>query len=162
MFISYNQRGYSMVELIAVMVIAGVLAAVAIPRFFDTNVYQTRGFNDQVVSSLRYAQSIAIAQNVCAGVAITSSRLTFNTYSYSSTNGCGSTATPLNLPSGTTNVLYAPSNITIGTSPALSSFSFDPLGRPVVFSTQQQKITVTGDGSYTFIIENGTGYVHSS
>jgi len=147
-----------MVEMITVMVIVGVLAAIAVPRFFDTNVYQTRGFNDQVISTLRYAQSIAIAQNGCAYVAFTSTSLTLS-ISPSNANVCGAT-TPLNLPSGTTNLLNAPSNVTISTLPVPASFYFNPLGSPVGFSTKQT-ITVNGDGTYTFFIEAGTGYVHS-
>jgi MSHA pilin protein MshC len=153
--------GFTMLELIAVMIIVGIMAALAIPRFASNAAFQTRGFSDQVISTLRYAQSIAVAQDVCVNVAFTSTSLTLNTYSYSSSNGCGVTPTPLNLPSGATNVLNAPSNITISTLPTPASFYFDPVGRPVGFSTQQT-ITVTGDSAYKFFIEAETGYAHST
>src|ERR1019366_1189870 len=71
-----NQRGFTLIELIMVMVIVGILAVVVAPRFFDTNVFKSRGFADQVQASLRYAQKEAIAQrsNVC--VAMTTSTIT--------------------------------------------------------------------------------------
>src|SRR5450759_481254 len=82
-----NQRGFSLVELIMVMVIIGILAAVAAPRFFNANVFQSRGFADQVQASLRYAQKEAIAQhrNVC--VAMTASDITLK---IASVSGAGS------------------------------------------------------------------------
>src|SRR5450759_2932408 len=71
-----NQRGFTLVELIMVMVIVGILAVVVAPRFFDADVFKSRGFADQVQASLRYAQKAAIAQhrNVC--VAMTASDIT--------------------------------------------------------------------------------------
>ena len=56
------QRGFTLVELITVMVIIGVLAAVAAPRFSQRSSFDSRGFYDQALSTLRYAQKIAIAQ----------------------------------------------------------------------------------------------------
>jgi MSHA pilin protein MshC len=60
-FSSRRQIGVTLVELAAVVVITGILAAVAVPRMFDNRVFQERGYADEIASSVRYARRIAIA-----------------------------------------------------------------------------------------------------
>ena len=38
------QRGYTLVELVTVMLIMGILASIAAPRFFETNPFADAGF----------------------------------------------------------------------------------------------------------------------
>lgn len=137
-----------MVELIAVMVIAGVLAAIAIPRIFDNNIFQSRGFYDQVISTLRYAQKVAIAQNrfVCVSFPANNSV----TLTYGTTNACvdGTLVSPSGDPYPLTN-----SNATFTVIP--TAFSFDALGKP----SAAQSITVSGYAS-SVTVETETGYVH--
>ena len=74
-------RGFTIVELIMVMIIVGILAAVAASRFFDNTSFQSRGFADQVQATLRFAQKEAIAQHrfVCVAFTTNSITLTINT-----------------------------------------------------------------------------------
>ena len=76
-----RQRGFTLVELIAVLVVGGLLAAVAMPRFFRQDGFDARSFADQNVSMLRYAQKLAIAQNRPVFVQLNGTRmaLCFNT-----------------------------------------------------------------------------------
>ena len=55
------QSGFTLVELITCIVIIGVLAAVAGPRFLDSQPYQQRGYVDEVENAIRYAQRVAVA-----------------------------------------------------------------------------------------------------
>lgn len=55
-------RGFTLVELIMTVVIVGVIAVAAAPRFFNNNVFQERGTADQIRAALRYGQKIAVAQ----------------------------------------------------------------------------------------------------
>lgn len=55
--------GFSLVELITVIVLIGVLSALAAPRFFERSSYDARTFTDQTLAMLRYGQKLAIAQN---------------------------------------------------------------------------------------------------
>jgi MSHA pilin protein MshC len=55
-------RGYTMVELIMVLVVMGVLAAVAAPRLMDRQGLNERGFQDQLLGVLRYSRKLAITQ----------------------------------------------------------------------------------------------------
>jgi len=146
-----------MVELITVMVIAGVLAVVAIPLFFDNNTFQSRGFYDQVISTLRYAQKAAIAQRrfLCAtfsanSVTLTYDPIPFNAITHSTAVCSGNLAGPNGQ---TPYAVDAPSGVTLSGSP----FNFDALGKPS-FATAQ---TITVSGYATAItIEAETGYVH--
>lgn len=145
-----RQFGFTMVELVMTMVIIGIVAAVAVPRFFDNNVFQSRGFADQVAASLRYAQKVAIAQrrNVC--VAFTANSVTLTVASSAgATSPCN---TPLQSPTGdAAYVITAPASVAFTVAPA--DFNFDALGRP-------SAATVGTIGSTTITVEAETGYVH--
>jgi MSHA pilin protein MshC len=47
--------------LVLVIVITGILAAVAAPRFFQSSVYTQRGYADELAAALRLAQKVAVA-----------------------------------------------------------------------------------------------------
>ena len=51
--------GFTMVELVVVMILIGVLAAIGIPRLMGDKNMEGAVFGDQVVSGLRRAQKIA-------------------------------------------------------------------------------------------------------
>ncbi len=144
-------RGFSMVELVMVLVIVGILAAVIAPRFTDTNVFQARGFADQVQASLRYAQKIAIAQRrfVCVAFTSTSVSLTMGV-----TAACGTTLSSLS--DGGAYVINAPAGTTFTTVP--TAFNFNALGAPSLANNQVINIT---NVTHSITIEAGTGYVHS-
>nr|WP_320049028.1 prepilin-type N-terminal cleavage/methylation domain-containing protein [uncultured Desulfuromonas sp.] len=61
-----SHKGFTLVELVVVLVILGILSAVIAPRFFELDDYQSRAFRDELVSALRYAHKRAVAssQNV--------------------------------------------------------------------------------------------------
>ena len=86
-----RQQGFTIVELITIIIILGILAAIAAPRFFDRNVFASRGFHDQVIATLRHAQKTAIAQRsfVCvafSAVGVTPGTVTLTT---GANNTCG-------------------------------------------------------------------------
>jgi len=144
------QRGFTLVELIMTMIIIGIIAAVAIPRFFDANVFKSRGFADQVQASLRYAQKAAIAQHRFVCAAFTSNSITLTINALASCPG-GNLASPSG---GATYSITAPSNIAFFTTP--TGFYFDALGKP----STNQTITIAG-ATNSIVVEAETGYVHS-
>jgi len=49
-------QGFTMVELVTVMVVIGILGAIGASRFFDNNTFAGRAYADQAKSVVRYAQ----------------------------------------------------------------------------------------------------------
>ena len=56
----HEQQGFTLTELVVVIVIMGILAASAAPRFMDVQIFESRAFYEEVLSSLRYAQKMAV------------------------------------------------------------------------------------------------------
>jgi len=55
--------GFTMVELVVVIVLVGILGAIGAARFFDRTGFDAAAFADRSAAMLRYAQKLAIAQN---------------------------------------------------------------------------------------------------
>lgn len=58
-----RHRGFTAVELILVIVLVGIVSAVAMTRFFDRRVYDAETATEQLRSILRYGQKLAIARH---------------------------------------------------------------------------------------------------
>lgn len=153
-----NHAGFSLVELVTIMVVVGILAAFAIPRFVDRTGFESRGVYDQAQGIVRYAQKLAIAQRQSPP-----KDLIFVVIGASSISVCyrdaGCGGGPVIDPStGAALTLTAPAGVTL--SPA--SFSFDGSGAPNIGAQLAINVNSTGVGDInrTFFIEAQTGYVH--
>jgi MSHA pilin protein MshC len=165
MGIERRSTGFTLVELIVTLLVVAVLAAAALPRLLSTQTFDNRGFLDEAVAALRYAQKAAIAsrRNVCVTFSINS--LTLNVAS-----AAGSTAacdTALKSPMGDASFQIPrsgrrPSNAVFqSVNPA---FHFDALGRPRTGSDNpiaRQTIQIVGVAQ-TIKIESETGYVYAN
>ena len=144
-------RGFTLVELILVMVIAGILAAVAMPRLMGRNSFDSRGFTDQLAATVRFAQKLAIAQRRDVFVRLTP---TDATLCYNATGACVAAPGPGGEKPYTVSV---PGGVAIA-SP-VSSLAFDAVGRPVGIAVPLD-IQVNGSGAHHVWVERETGYVH--
>jgi MSHA pilin protein MshC len=165
--------GFTLVELIGILIIIGVLAVVAVPRLFDRPAFDARAFSDQTQAMLRYAQKLAIARNNRVHVRLDNSgsriALCFDQTCNSQVRSPASTNSrseaTLNACGSETWFCEAPRpGVTITTSPATTAFYFDALGKP--FATDDTDlprltITISGQGvTHDVIVEQETGYVH--
>lgn len=138
--------GFTLIELVVIMVLTGILAIVVLPRFNDQSTFESRGFHDETLSLLRYAQKTAIAQRrtVCVALNATGVALTIDTNTPPD-GVCNTAPTMPNTPRGG-----------VGLAGSVASFQFTPLGS----TNQAANVTITIAGSTGITVEAATGYVH--
>ena len=165
---NYAVHGFTLVELVTIIVILGILAVAAAPRFFDRNVFDNRGFYDEVISTLRHAQKMAIAKRrlVCAQFSAVNVTPATVTVQIGGTNSCG---TDIASPSGQSPYRISNPNVSFAAIPVGGGISFDCLGRPRstlgTATCNDATDMVAGSTSimidtFTITVEQETGYVH--
>lgn len=155
-------RGFTMMELIVVMVLIGILAVAILPRFNLLQGFDEVGYRDKVRATLEYARKSAVAQRRNVRVSLAGNNLTLD-IDNDIPEGAAAGAYPRTLPLPATdrtcnpalaNRICAPGGVTLAS--ATATLVFSPLGRPSVAASY----TVTGQATHTVTVEAETGYVH--
>lgn len=146
-----RQSGFTLVELVMVISILAIVAAVAVPRLFDKSDFEARGFYDQTMAVLRYAQKSAVAQRRTVCVDFSASGVSLTMASAAGATQCNSNLTG---PTGDSPFAVAAQGAAAydGTP---SNFYFTSLGQ----ASASQTIRVTGVAA-NIVVEGETGYVH--
>ncbi len=143
-----TQRGFTLVETIAVILVLAVLAVTMLPRLEATRDFDSLAFHDRVLAAVRYAHKLAIARNAAVYVVTADNTLTL----------CfdARCIAVVSDPAGNRALrLSAPGSVTLSSS--VPSFHFDGVGRP---SAGSVTFTVGGTPARIFEVEAETGYVH--
>lgn len=147
------QLGFTLIELIMVIVILGVLAVFAAPKMFDNSTFTGRGLHDETMALLRFGQKTAIAQRRTVCVTVNGTGITMTMFVANPAPTTCAAATPAQAPPLTPP--FAPKGGTGLAGPALP-FQFTPLGS----TDQAAAITITVANSTPITVEPGTGYIH--
>jgi MSHA pilin protein MshC len=150
--------GFTMVELITVMILIGILAVVALPRLDQSQGFGATSFRDRVAASLRFAQKSAVAHRrlVCATVA--ADRLTL---AVDGSFGAGTCAMALSGPDGASPAALSPSaSVTLTSAPG-GPLYFQPSGSATsdAAGTAPSGFTLTVTGQTPITVNGATGYV---
>ena len=148
-------RGFTLVELIVVITTLGVLSFVAFARLSSRADADAHGFAATLGSTVRYAQSIAIAQRRTVYVNVSGPEARV----WACLDAATPCAQPLSYPAGDAVDATAPAGIAVTSS--ASQFSFDALGRSSLPNSISIGVTA-GTASFGLTIEPETGYVRRS
>jgi len=152
------QRGFTLIELVTVVMLLGMLSVVLVPRAFNSQDFNTRGFHDETLAFVRYAHKTAIAQRRTVCLAFTTSSVALTIAPLPASSAC---TAALAGPTGQSPALLtARPGATYGAQPL--DFGFNGLGQPVdALGTLMptQTLQVTGMAP-ALVVESVTGYVH--
>lgn len=138
-----NARGFTLIEIISVILVLGIIAAVAVPNF-DKSGIEVSTWAATIETDIRYAQELAMARNPALGSPIT---ITFSTStnSYSLVDPSGVFDDVLRELDGTgTNIVNT------------ISISFNRFGEAASFGTVQ---ITAGGSTQSITVEQYTGRV---
>lgn len=152
-----SSRGFTLPELIAVLLLIGILAATAVPRLQGALSFRDDGWRDQVVAALRYAHKVSVGHRrlVCANVGAAGVTL-----SIASSNPATACNTALPGPEGSALAADSKGGAAASVSPGGTLF-FQPSGRVSTDAGGSSAVTrtITIAGQTPIVLVGETGHV---
>lgn len=136
--------GYTLLELVAVLIVVGILAAVLAPQFIDGSGFTGQTTADKLLVAARYAETLAQNQGVTTSLVV-------GPNAFSVTQNGVAVANPTLQSAGL--VVPLPTGVTITPTTTVS------FARPGV-PNSTPTFTVAGPGSTTQVYVTATGYVY--
>lgn len=155
-----KEHGFTMIEIIMVMVILGILSSVGFSRFASTSSFKERGFVDETLTSLRYAQRLAISSGCHVHVVLDSNSLQIRRWPACKPASHSAASSLLRHPKNTGDFA---NTVPDGISVSAVDLYFDSSGVPYNTASETAFSTVTSIilGTYTIRLEPETGFTHS-
>jgi len=148
-----NHKGFTLIELVVVVLLVAILAATVLPKFLSSNGFEEYTYKAEVITKLRAIQLRAMQQtddSMCHVILVVESALGIPDNCIDLTNGWLS---------DTTSVVIDPQHsVSFDVSGGDYSFIFDGWGRP---SCSACLITILGESTLTVTIES-EGYIHEN
>lgn len=145
-----RSAGFTAIELVVVITMLGILAAVAIPRMTGLSDYRVLEFHDRAVGALRHAQKSATSHRRQVCVAFTADTVTL-TIAQANPGAC---IAPLPLPGSASNVLQSGDTTNAVFNPVPAAFNF------LADGTTGADRNVVVSGQTPIVVIGATGHVH--
>lgn len=157
-----QSRGFTLTELVVVIVLIGILGVVIFPRFANKSDFDQAGYRAQVVSAIQFGRKIAVASRRYVCVTVSANKLSL---ALDPTRPEDVKANPplncvidVNLPGSSASVTRAPSGVALANGGNVS-FNFDPSGWVVSGTLQSTSASIPVTGAQAITVES-SGYVH--
>lgn len=119
-------QGATLVELVTVVVLIGIIAAIAAPRFFKRPDFDERGFFEVSLSAVRYAQKLAITSGCDTRVLFQAGGFSIRQWGACIPTDHTTASNPVSRPGGGSFTDNAPNGVAVSNL----DFFFDSIGRP--------------------------------
>lgn len=155
--LSSKQTGFTLIELIMVIVILGILSASIAPKFAEKSTYAEHAFFSDTLNAIRYAQKLAVTTGCNVKFSVSSNSYTIARRGTPASSSCPTVgnAYSLSVPQPSSGAsIYSGSETDVTLTSTVSPFYFDPLG------TASDNVTLTINGTKTIQVIKETGLVY--
>jgi len=153
--LSSKQTGFTLLELIMVIVILGILSVSIAPKFAGKSTYAEHAFFSDTLNAIRYAQKLAVKTGCNVQVSINFNSYTLKRLGSSSSTSCSGSTYNLVIPHPSSGAsTYSGSEPDVTLTSTVSPFYFYPLG------TASNDVNLTINGVKTIQVVKETGLVY--